>query len=478
MPLPTPNPGETMDEFISRFMSNPTAIEDFPDASQRRAVAQSKWEKAKMEATTFEVNIAEIPDKSEEVPINSHVTLIRDPDTYRVHAFKFCNWTMEEAQQWLLFGREGVKLEDKQIFAPEIESVMDKVALQDNMALAVGGAAITVGTHKSFKFGESVVDKIATMFNKGVNIVANHRFEDPDDVLGRIYTGMFDGSRAIVTGLITTAEAIKRVESGEFHSFSTHVIVEADSANEKGERVVLEPLALKELTLTSNPADKNAVIETFRRVPLPAVMEDNSPPPVTEAIQQIKERGTMTEEPITAEASVELEAMRKQLDEFKTELEAERTARGEAEKAAVTEKAELEKELATLKTDRRLENAKNSAEKLVFDKKISKAQLESAGLLIASLAEHQVPLWDKFVENSPGIEPLGGVELDEQGGSGMVSSKNEVTDLTKLDQAEFDMLKVAALTEAWEKQGGAGLEHQKKHMNVPMFGVYPVKDGE
>lgn len=45
MPLPTPNSGESHDDFVDRCMANETANEDFPDAAQRRAVCESQWER-------------------------------------------------------------------------------------------------------------------------------------------------------------------------------------------------------------------------------------------------------------------------------------------------------------------------------------------------------------------------------------------------------------------------------------------------
>lgn len=46
MPLPNPHTGESKDIFIQRFMADETANADFPDAAQRRAVAERQWEQA------------------------------------------------------------------------------------------------------------------------------------------------------------------------------------------------------------------------------------------------------------------------------------------------------------------------------------------------------------------------------------------------------------------------------------------------
>ena len=45
MPLPMPTEKESKDKFIDRAMSDPAMNEEFPDATQRRAVAESQWEK-------------------------------------------------------------------------------------------------------------------------------------------------------------------------------------------------------------------------------------------------------------------------------------------------------------------------------------------------------------------------------------------------------------------------------------------------
>ena len=45
MPLPTPRPGESQQQFIIRCMGNPTAIEDFPSEEQRASVCHSQWDR-------------------------------------------------------------------------------------------------------------------------------------------------------------------------------------------------------------------------------------------------------------------------------------------------------------------------------------------------------------------------------------------------------------------------------------------------
>jgi len=44
MPLPAPRKGESKEDFIARFMSDPQANQEYPDADQRYAVAIQMWE--------------------------------------------------------------------------------------------------------------------------------------------------------------------------------------------------------------------------------------------------------------------------------------------------------------------------------------------------------------------------------------------------------------------------------------------------
>lgn len=43
MPMPTPNSGETQDEFVERCMVNDTMLADYPEDDQRLAVCFSQW---------------------------------------------------------------------------------------------------------------------------------------------------------------------------------------------------------------------------------------------------------------------------------------------------------------------------------------------------------------------------------------------------------------------------------------------------
>ena len=43
MPMPTPNPDESKDDFIARCLANPTMNADYPDNAQRYAVCEAQW---------------------------------------------------------------------------------------------------------------------------------------------------------------------------------------------------------------------------------------------------------------------------------------------------------------------------------------------------------------------------------------------------------------------------------------------------
>lgn len=55
MPMPKPNSGESKEDFIQRFMSNEAMVSEYPDESQRRAVAESSWEKKEFAMETVDL---------------------------------------------------------------------------------------------------------------------------------------------------------------------------------------------------------------------------------------------------------------------------------------------------------------------------------------------------------------------------------------------------------------------------------------
>lgn len=62
MPLPSPRGDESQDDFISRCMSDETAMNDFPDQEQRSAVCFDQWREAKnnSEMFTFRASLGQL----------------------------------------------------------------------------------------------------------------------------------------------------------------------------------------------------------------------------------------------------------------------------------------------------------------------------------------------------------------------------------------------------------------------------------
>ena len=65
MPLPTPRADESEQDFVSRFMGNDQAISDFPDETQRAAVAYSTYRDEEMEAEELELPGVSILEEGE-----------------------------------------------------------------------------------------------------------------------------------------------------------------------------------------------------------------------------------------------------------------------------------------------------------------------------------------------------------------------------------------------------------------------------
>jgi len=80
MPLPTPNTGESQDIFIARCMSNPTAIKDFPDTTQRAAVCFSQFAKDENVTKNHLMNIKKIDEELQIVYAEVYVPDTPDSD--------------------------------------------------------------------------------------------------------------------------------------------------------------------------------------------------------------------------------------------------------------------------------------------------------------------------------------------------------------------------------------------------------------
>jgi len=130
--------------------------------------------------------------------------------------------------------------------------------------LKVKAKAITAGTHKGFIFTKGVLKKSVPLYN-GQNIVLNHKFEDPEDVVGFIpdegHAEMGEEG-PIVEFYVTKTAVMERVESGELHSVSSNFMLTAN----KG--LVQKVNKVMEVTLTGRPADEDATVEDHQRAEL------------------------------------------------------------------------------------------------------------------------------------------------------------------------------------------------------------------
>jgi ATP-dependent Clp protease protease subunit len=69
MPLPTPNEGESKDEFIDRCMDDDNAIEEYPDEEQRRAVCETQWDQGEEDKSMAGLKMIKNKDKSADILI-------------------------------------------------------------------------------------------------------------------------------------------------------------------------------------------------------------------------------------------------------------------------------------------------------------------------------------------------------------------------------------------------------------------------
>ena len=188
-------------------------------------------------------------------------------DTSHKSAEDITAWLRSHASRSVSTGG-GIRLsQDVEYWLPEIQVQFDSVELQDAAAesdqtrvLYAKGFPITPGVHKGARFTAEMIRKMSPMF-PGLNLVERHTFNKPGDVKGKVLSSEIVDGQVVVLVRIDDPASIAKVESGEFHSFSTHAFIETE-AEEGSEsiRLVTDVLELIELTLTGRPADPNAVI--------------------------------------------------------------------------------------------------------------------------------------------------------------------------------------------------------------------------
>jgi len=56
MPLPSPNQGESQDDFVGRCMDHDAMNQEYPDQTQRAAVCYSQWQRHSQNNQGLHVN--------------------------------------------------------------------------------------------------------------------------------------------------------------------------------------------------------------------------------------------------------------------------------------------------------------------------------------------------------------------------------------------------------------------------------------
>ena len=105
MPQPTPNDGETHDDWIDRCMSNPTMIDEYDDNDQRLAVCNTIWDDSRSKEpeskATMKPERLAITNKMAEVRVAKRAEGDDEPHEIRGYAAVFYNGTPEtEFRLW------------------------------------------------------------------------------------------------------------------------------------------------------------------------------------------------------------------------------------------------------------------------------------------------------------------------------------------------------------------------------------------
>jgi len=478
-------------------MSDPEAVRDFPDAGQRFQFCQSQASENEdhggKELKDSE-NAKHKKKKNAYLETAAGVRLEIDPDSWQVIGAQSVKQDVNV---------ESVMLEQISgglLYAPMIQSVgvrFQDAKMATEAGLVMQAIPVTVGTHRGFRFTEEIVRSLVPMLEKGLNVVVHHKFEKPNDVVGRVIDVELQADGGLlVTAFLPNGPAADAVRSGHFFAVSLHSLVEVNP-EDRGE--VLNVAALVEMTLTDIPEDKGALIVSFKdsvmQVPLeiqlnkedgenmepekttstedetevkeevavpqtvttpdPPAPQNETPPPVAEANPN-GDNVKMEKQPEpTDTASVALEDRVKQLE-------------------VALEKEKADRQL--LVDDKLLQTVKLEVGGLIRDGSLPPAAEEPAKKLLITLSAEQMKNWTEIAKTLQ-TAPLGGAEALN---AGLVptNSKGQETasvalDLTKLDDNDLELMAYAESNRAFEIGGGMGLEAQRKHRQNPLMGAFP-----
>jgi hypothetical protein len=456
-------------------------------------------------------------DRQQWIKFDKAADIMLDSETGQVCTLRLCEQAdlerfKERTNFPLNITETGVALEaDNPLFiaqAPVEMGEWDEVELQAFQGvkmMAIKAIPITPGTHNGFSFSAEVLRDAPTF--KGVRLVANHKFEEPAHVLGQVLEDQRSLDQMLVTALVMDPDAADRIRRKKFHSVSSHFLVQTESAKSKK---VTKINSIVELTLTSKPADPNAIIVSHQEIEVPVPLEAPIMSPagtsaVAAAVALEAEEpaenvhqgptdpcpdGMQRDSQGVCVSAEELQRKRKYKLESQSQptggivLNDENTTTGQSgappPQAAQLEaevqdlKAKLEaqrEEMTLLRHHQEVERVQMEVNELVSNGKITPAQKDAAGrlALMAARTEEGAKAWTEFIANNQ-VAPLGDVE----GGSGMAAnSKPSVGSLSQLSNEQLEMLNFSITMEAAEKKGMFGEDARQKHNNGLFMGLFP-----
>jgi hypothetical protein len=126
MPLPTPNKGESKDDFISRCAGNETMNNEFPDQDQKLAVCYSQWRKKESMEKKKEEKIVKItkPLKIEQddkfiiLEKGTKIKVLQERFDFRE---LFDEWVVRKPATW----QEVIQMSKRRGTIPDTEQIYD-----------------------------------------------------------------------------------------------------------------------------------------------------------------------------------------------------------------------------------------------------------------------------------------------------------------------------------------------------------------
>jgi hypothetical protein len=421
--------------------------------------------------------------------IGEGITLFFMNEGRYVTAFQFARpeFSFEDVHKWLTdegfdpSDQQEAQFEERKEKLVFLENVgvekslkfLDNLEMDDdgNEWLRAECLAITPGTWKGFTFSNEVIHSAVKEFEE-VNVCEHHSFNEPGDVKGRVLSAeaVDDGVKSSM--IVFDQDSIRKIKSEFFHSVSSNFLLTVDEDN-----TVLEISKVIELTLTHNPACKDAVMLVHEPVKVEDIVQvaneaakksdsivavfskDNIPPPIKE-----DHGGKMSEttNPEQTSAKLEVSQLQAQLDaqakEFakvKESLEEEQGKRIELEKKQL----DLEAEQATEKW-------------VVTEKKVAPAVREKFQTFYRSLDSEKQKELEAMLEEAPTVLPVG------DSGTPLVEDRPVELEQSGSDEIpEQDVMRIAQFARK-KKQEGENLRQTRKCRYKERWSVMPVESSK